>query len=311
MNSTARLRLALVGIGKIARDQHLPTIATHPGVELTAAVSRSSRVDGVPTFATLEEALARAPEIQAVVLATPPVGRHLLAQQALAAGRHVFLEKPPGTNLAEIESLRTQAQRAGLSLFASWHSRYAAGVDPARQWLAHKRVKGTHVSWKEDVRRWHPGQDWIFESGGMGVFDPGINALSIVTHILPGPVHLKHAQLDVPANRQEPVRATLNFVDAQGMTLSMELDFLHRGDECWDIDVETDSGELKLSRGGASLKIAGREQPLPPRPEYAALYDRFVDLVKARESDVDTAPLVHVADAFSLGERRIIEPFSW
>jgi D-galactose 1-dehydrogenase len=42
-----------------------------------------------------------------------------------------------------------------------------------------------NVIWREDVRVWHPGQDWIWQPGGLGVFDPGINALSIITHILP------------------------------------------------------------------------------------------------------------------------------
>ena len=43
------LRLALVGIGKIARDQHLPAIAATPGIEL-AGVSRTATLDGVPAF---------------------------------------------------------------------------------------------------------------------------------------------------------------------------------------------------------------------------------------------------------------------
>ena len=41
------------------------------------------------------------------------------------------------------------------------------------------------IIWKEDVHHWHPGQRWIWEPGGFGVFDPGINALSVLTEILP------------------------------------------------------------------------------------------------------------------------------
>jgi D-galactose 1-dehydrogenase len=53
---------------------------------------------------------------------------------------------------------------------------------PAKAWLAGKRqVARGRITWREDVRKWHPGQDWVFEPGGMGVFDPGINALSILT----------------------------------------------------------------------------------------------------------------------------------
>lgn len=199
------LRIALVGIGKIARDQHVPTIAARDDVQLVATVSRHGTVDGVPAFQTLEEAFSAHPQIEAVALCTPPVGRHALAQSALAAGRHVFLEKPPAATLAEIDDLRVIARQAQRSLFTSWHSRCAAGVEPARQWLAGKQLVRVHITWKEDIRHWHPGQDWILEPGGMGVFDPGINALSIVTHLLPRPFALRKATLHTPSNRQAPL----------------------------------------------------------------------------------------------------------
>ena len=305
------LRIALVGIGKIARDQHLPTIAARQDVELIATVSRSAQLDGVPGFNSLDEAFVQRPDIEAVVLCTPPVGRHAQAQAALAAGRHVFLEKPPAATLAEVENLRSQAQRAGLSLFASWHSRCAAGVEPARRWLADKRLQRVNIAWKEDVRRWHPGQDWIFDAGGMGVFDPAINALSIATRILPQPFALQSARLEVPSNRQTPVRAALRFIDTDGVPVVADLDFLHSEGECWNIDIVTNAGNLQLSRGGAELTIDGRQQMLVPVSEYAGLYDRFVQLVHTGASDVDTAPFIHVADAFMLGERHTVEAFSW
>jgi D-galactose 1-dehydrogenase len=311
MTASAPLRVAVMGIGKIARDQHLPVIAGRRDVELVATVSRSARLDRVPAFQSLDEAFAQHPAIEAVVLCTPPVGRHAQAKAALAAGRHVFLEKPPAATLAEVDDLRAHAERKGRTLFASWHSRCAAGVEPARRWLANKRVHRVHIAWKEDVRKWHPGQDWIFAGGGMGVFDPAINALSIATRILPLPFALAEASLDVPANRQAPVRASLRFADAENARITADLDFLHADGECWDIDVETDGGSLKLSRGGAMLAIDGHDQGLPSTSEYAGLYDRFVELVRSRQSEVDTTPFVHVADAFMLGERRIAEPFAW
>lgn len=307
----APIRIALVGIGKIARDQHVPTIASRKDIDLVAAVSRNSTLEGVETFTSMDEAFRCRPDIEAVVLCTPPVGRHAQAAEALAAGRHVFLEKPPSASLAEIEQLRAQAHKAGLTLYASWHSRHAAAVEPARQWLADKALRRVHIAWKEDVRRWHPGQDWLFAPGGMGTFDPGINALSIVTHILPRPFMLREAKLHVPENRQTPVRAELRFVDDQNVPTTADFDILHAGSECWDIDIETEVGPLQMARGGASLKIHGVDVPLAPKSEYAGLYDHFVRLIHSRASEVDTAPFLHVADALMLGERHIVEPFSW
>ncbi len=83
------------------------------------------------------------------------------------------------------------AAKAGVTLFATWHSRFALGVEPARQWLADKVIQSISIVWKEDVRRWHPGQAWIWEPGGFGVFDPGINALSILTEIVRRTTYLR------------------------------------------------------------------------------------------------------------------------
>ncbi|PPU91817.1 D-galactose 1-dehydrogenase [Xanthomonas populi] len=305
------LRIALVGIGKIARDQHVPTIAAREDVQLVATVSRHGAVDGVPAYQTLEEAFAAHPQIEAVALCTPPLGRHALAQAALTAGRHVFLEKPPAATLAEIDALRAVAQRAQRSLFTSWHSRYAAAVEPAWQWLAGKQILRAHITWKEDIRHWHPGQDWILEPGGMGVFDPGINALSIVTHLLPRPFALCEAQLHTPENRQAPLYAKLAFVDTAGVPVTAEFDFLQTCHQRWDIEVETTAGLLMLSEGGAKLSINGQPQAVDASGEYDGLYRRFVQLVRSGESEVDVTPFVHVADAFLLAARKVTVPFAW
>ena len=175
------LRVAIAGFGKIARDQHVPAIAATDGVTLVAIASRNASLPDLPHFATLEELLRDGPPIDAVALCTPPQVRRGQAAAALAAGKHVMLEKPPGASVSELDPLIAEAARAGRTLFATWHSRYAPAVEPARDWLASRRIRSVTINWKEDVRVWHPGQSWIWEPGGLGVFDPGINALSILT----------------------------------------------------------------------------------------------------------------------------------
>ncbi|MBP1183959.1 Gfo/Idh/MocA family protein [Methylobacterium sp. PvR107] len=303
------IRIGLVGVGKIARDQHLPVIGASPDYTLAAVASRQGTYDGVPNYRTLPEMLAGRHGLEAVALCQPPQARFEAALAAIEAGLHVFLEKPPGASLAEIGLLVAAARARGVSLFASWHSRYASGVEPARRWLAGRRIRAVSIAWMEDVRHWHPGQDWIWEAGGMGVFDPGINALSIATRILP-PFFLTGAILEVPANRQAPIAADLRFGDAAGTPIRAVFDWRQTGPQTWDIRVETDDGTLVLSRGGAVLTIDGRDQPLPPEAEYRGLYDRFAALVRSGASDVDLNPLTHVADAFLRGERRTVEAFT-
>lgn len=305
------LKLALVGIGKIARDQHLPAIAGEAGIELAAAVSRNGRVDGVPNFTDIDALIESGLAIDAVSICTPPVGRNRIAAQALAAGFHVMLEKPPGATLAEVHQLQAQAVAAGRSLFATWHSRHAAGVAAAAMWLADKRITRASIVWREDIRVWHPGQEWILEAGGLGVFDPGINALSIVTAVLPGALRLEQAKLVSPAGRGAPIAAELAMVHDDTAPVMANLDFRQTGPQNWDITIETDQGTLMLTEGGARLWIDGVEQAAQGIGEYPALYQRFSDLVAAGQSDCDLRPLTLVADAFLLGERTETDPFAF
>ena len=303
------IKLAIVGVGKIVYDQHLPAIAGNADYTLVASASRNNAIDGVPGFKTIEEMLSAMPEIEAVSLCMPPQYRYAAAVTALSAGKHVFLEKPPGATLSEVADLEALAAAKGVTLFTSWHSRYAPAVQPAKAYLAQHTPTAMQVIWKEDVRHWHPNQDWIWQAGGLGVFDPGINALSIVTEILPTQIFLTGATLEFPENRDAPIAADLHFKNAQAVPVHAEFDWRQTGKQSWDIVVTTAQGEVKLSDGGARLWIAGVEQPLEKEAEYPSLYQRFADLVAAGRSDVDVAPLRHVADAFMLGKRKQVAAF--
>lgn len=305
------LRLAIVGLGKIARDQHLQAIAATDGVDLVAVASRHAGLDGFAHFATLDELLASGVAVDAVSLCTPPQGRHALATAALAAGKHVLLEKPPGASVSELSPLVTAAEQRGLTLFATWHSRFAPAVAPARAFLAQHAPRKVAITWKEDIRVWHPGQDWILEPGGLGVFDPGINALSILTAILAEPVFVTAADLAFPADRQAPIAAELTMAGVSGLPIHAAFDFLQTGEQSWDIRIETEAGELLLSQGGARLSHDGTVLVAGPEREYAGIYQRFVELVGSGRADVDMTPLKLVADAFLLGRRRPVVPFAW
>ncbi|MBZ9993494.1 Gfo/Idh/MocA family protein [Mesorhizobium sp. BH1-1-4] len=306
--STSPIRIGIVGVGKIVRDQHLPALAKNQGYQLIAAASRHGKVDDIANFPDIETMLGAVPELDAVSLCMPPQFRYDAARKALEAGKHVFLEKPPGATVSEVEDLKALATRQGVSLFASWHSRYAPAVEAARAFLASTRIKSAAIVWKEDVRRWHPNQDWIWQPGGFGVFDPGINALSIATYILPA-MYITSAVLDFPENRDAPIAAQVAFRAASGSDVTMDLDWLQTGPQSWDILADTDAGKMVLSGGGSKLAVDGRVVHEEPEAEYPMLYRRFAEIVRAGVSDVDLAPLQHVADAFMLGKRNVVEAF--
>ena len=302
-----KMKVALVGIGKIARDQHVPALAASGDWELAATVSRAGTVEGVEAFTDFAAMLAARPDIPMVSLCLPPMPRFAYAEAALRAGRHVMLEKPPGATLAEVHALEALAKAQGVTLYATWHSRMAEAVAAAKAWLADTVVRKAHITWREDVRKWHPGQDWVFEPGGMGVFDPGINALSILTEILPSPVHVTAATLEFPENRDTPIAAQITFSGG----VSADFDWRQEGPQTWDIEMETDKGRMALRMGGNRLEIDGKEAGgvNSIMGEYPALYARMAELVRTGQSEVDLSPMVHVADALTLGKRVTVAPF--
>src|SRR5579862_6471273 len=153
------IRVAVVGMGKIARDQHLPAIAANDRFSLVATVDpNETRVAGIAHARSLAALLADGAALDAVVLCTPPQVRYDLAALALARNIHVFLEKPPGASVCEVQTLQEQARAHSVTLFAGWHSRFAPGVEPAREWLAAVKIRRVSVVWHENVREWHPGQ---------------------------------------------------------------------------------------------------------------------------------------------------------
>ena len=311
----AAIKIAVIGVGKIAEDQHLPVIAGNANFELAAVVSqRGVAVEGAPTYrdpASLYEAL----DVDAVAICTPPHVRHSIARAALAAGKHVMLEKPPAATLAEMHDLAEAARAAGRVIFATWHSRYNAAVDAAKAKLGGQRLRRLHIEWKEDVRRWHPGQEWIWDAGNFGVFDPGINALSILTKIAPAPMFVKSAKLFYPENRDTPIAATLVFSSlaaADGVALSAEFDWRQEGEQSWNIDVETEAGgKLRLTHGGSRLIIDGEAIVAAPMQEYEGIYRRFAELLARGESEMDASPFQLVGDAFLVGSRKVVAPFRW
>ena len=303
------IRLAIVGLGKIARDQHLGAIEATDGIELVAVASRNATLPGVASFDDIDELLASDVEVDAVSLCTPPQGRFAQARAALSAGKHVMLEKPPGVTLSEVHALEALAKANGVSLFATWHSREAAAVEPARALLADRTLRRVVVEWKEDVRHWHPGQAWIWEPGGLGVFDPGINALSIVTRILPEAFHLTRSDLFFPENRAAPIAAKLAFETGSGVPVEAEFDWRQTGPQTWDIRIDTQEGPVVLTHGGSRLIVDGEPRIVEKDQEYRNLYRHFVSLVGDSLIDADFSPLVHIADAFMLGRRTGVEAF--
>lgn len=311
----AKRKIAVIGVGKIAQDQHLPVIDASDDFEVAATVSaRGVAHRDLPVFRTAAELYAAMPEVKLVSICTPPGVRHALVREALDAGKDVMMEKPPTTTISELDDLIAHAARLDRVLFQTWHSQYNAAVERTRVLLQEQGVRSVRIDWRESVRKWHPGQDWVWEPGGFGVCDPGINAFSIFTRIMPFPVFVEQAKLTFPANRQTPVDVEIGFKSGQPHRpeLSAGFNWLEESGEIWTIRIVTGTGDdIALEHGGRTLRVNGEVVLEHGDAEYAGIYDRFADLLDARQSDVDAAPLRLMADVFLMGARENGPDFEW
>ena len=297
------LRIGIVGLGKIAIDQHLPAIDADPHFTLAATVDRSGKRAGV-NFTSHAAMLAGA-RLDAVAITTPPGPRYAIACDCIDAGLHVLLEKPPTATLAEIDDLAARAARRGVTLFTAWHAQHNEAVAAAAELLAGQRVRDMVVQWHEDVEKWHPGQRWIWQAGGFGVFDPGINAFSILSRIFPGTLVVREAALVFPPESDTPIAAEVAFAsEGSAGRLACSLDWRRSAGEEWTIRILTESGrQVELREGGARLLVDGEARVERETEEYPAIYRRFAALVEEGASEIDSVPLRLVADCLLVGGR--------
>lgn len=133
------VRVVLIGCGRIAGYFHGPILGALPGAELVAAVDAdpdararaTARTPGVTRFADWGPALATMP-LDAAVICLPPALHAPAARDALAAGLHVYIEKPLETALADGQAICSAADAAGRLAVTGFNFRFHPLVEDAR-----------------------------------------------------------------------------------------------------------------------------------------------------------------------------------
>ena len=154
------LRIGLIGFGMAGRVFHAPLISSVDGLELAAVVERhgdqaAQRYPGVKIYRSLEELLADS-SIDLVVVATPSGTHFQVAKQALAARKHVVVDKPVSVTSDEIAQL-IELARANGKLLIPFHNRRWDGDFLTVQKLLHEHQLGRIVHLESRFDRWNPG----------------------------------------------------------------------------------------------------------------------------------------------------------
>ncbi|MBW4719762.1 Gfo/Idh/MocA family protein [Saccharothrix obliqua] len=191
-----QLRVGLIGAGPWAQQVHAPGIADHPGTRLTSVWARRPEAAaaladpyGAAVAADPAELLST---VDAVAFAVPPATQEEIALQAVAAGRHVILEKPVAATLAGAERLADAVDRAGVVSLVMLTRRFAPETE---EQLAQLHATG---GWTGGNARWLTGallggpysaSAWRHERGplddiGPHAFDLLDAALGRITDVL-------------------------------------------------------------------------------------------------------------------------------
>ena len=114
------IRIGIIGVGAVAQARHIPRLKEIEGVELAKAWNRTlSKAQEVASEFGFSEAvedwrdIAESPDIDAVVIATPPGTHHEMTLASLAAGKHVLCQARMSRNLREAQEMRDAAAGSG------------------------------------------------------------------------------------------------------------------------------------------------------------------------------------------------------
>ncbi|MEQ0558590.1 Gfo/Idh/MocA family oxidoreductase [Amycolatopsis sp. NEAU-NG30] len=185
----APVRVGIAGLGRAGWHLHARTLATLPADYRVVAVHdpvADRMAEAVAEFGCTSyvdyAGLAAAADVDVVVVTSPSATHAELAVQALEHGKHVVVEKPFATSLAEADAMIAAAQRAGRILFASQNQRYSLLFRTVRDVVSSGKLgKLVEVKthWHAFRRRW----DWqtIPELGGGTLNNDGSHA---VDHVL-------------------------------------------------------------------------------------------------------------------------------
>jgi predicted dehydrogenase len=185
------LRLAVLGCGRAAvlAGRALRRV---PGVSCAYAsrdperAARFARRLGGRAFGSYEAALA-APEVDAVLVATPPSSHFALAGRALQCGKHVVLEKPPTLRVGELDVLQSGARLVGRRVMVAENYFYKPLARALRRLIAERAV-GDLLFVHVNALKQQGGDGWRNDpglAGGGAFFEGGIHWVDLLANLGP------------------------------------------------------------------------------------------------------------------------------
>ena len=257
------LNVGLIGAGQISAA-YLSTFARLPRVAVTAIADLDeararAAADSVPGARALPVAgLLSDDDVTLVLNLTIPAAHGEIDRAALAAGKHVYGEKPLASSTEQAREVLDAAARAGLRVGSAPDTVLGTGTQTARAVVDAGRI-GTPVAATAFMttpghERWHPAPEFYYQPGGGPLFDMGPYYLTALIHLL-GPVARVTGMASTPrATRVTGTGATIDVSVATHVTGVLE----HAGGALSTLMMSFDVWAARLPR----IEVYGTEGSL-------------------------------------------------
>ena len=178
-------RLAVIGVGVVARAHHLPAIAAEPRAQLVAlasleadATAEAARRFSAERWTTNYRDVLEAPDIRAVVICTPAHVTPQVTLDALAAGKDVLVEKPIALDLASAHAIDRAVRQSRRMLQIGLKNRFSPLMIQARNWIRAGRL-GSPLVFNVSVydEKWDPA-DRVQHEHVMHVLEQGLTPIA-------------------------------------------------------------------------------------------------------------------------------------
>jgi predicted dehydrogenase len=268
----ARLRVGVLGAGDVAQGIYLPGIArlSRQGAIGLAAVcdavesraANAAAAHEIPQWFTSYDEMLDSGAIDAVVNLTPMQFHAEATLKALAAGKHVYTEKPIATTIGDADRIIAAASEARLTLACAPALMTHPESQEVKQIIAdgvigkvcYVRARGSHPG-PAELLDFVSDPTWFYQEGAGPIFDLGVYPLTFITGIL-GPAKRVVALSGIAIPRRE-IRAGV----ARGKTIDVGIDdntmiTLDFGEACF---AQVDASFCVFSSKGPRAEIYGSE----------------------------------------------------
>jgi UDP-N-acetylglucosamine 3-dehydrogenase len=192
---SAPVHIAFLGCGFITRvhSRHLrrlrgEVVASYASRDRGKAEAFCREHGGVGSFADYTAAI-NDPRIDAVVIAVPPLFHLELAQQALAAGKHVLVEKPAFLRIEDYDAVRAARDRAGRAVLVGENDHYKPQAVVLRRLVGEGAIgEMVFAHFTTIAHRLKQADDWRNDesmAGGDAFFEEGIHWLHLAGSLGP------------------------------------------------------------------------------------------------------------------------------